>query len=253
MEAKEIYDRIQALDEQGIGRRDYEAVSELRDVYRLAYGESVESGCGDCIRKAYGKLQLLTFKFIEQMTNSKFKLKEDVLLPIGDFGTSEFLSKANLTDELAYQVLNKFPSLINQFEEYPKDKDGNLLKEGSKPAKIQDDVITPLDGGAPTQEQIDQAKAVLAAAGVENVTPLPGQELQLAATVGAAEDEAEIQADNETLEPEEEKEISYAEYLEGKSKEELQEIYKEEAGKDAPIRWAKKLLIDGILAAQKED
>lgn len=137
---------IEELDSVGIGQRTPAALSRLREVFLLVFGESVDSNCEGCIRKAYGKLQLITLNKLNNMENSKFKLKEGCLLPFGEFGSGEFLTKDNLTDAAAYQALSANPRLIYFFEEYPKDEEGNLLPaQEEEPVKAPEGDLTDLN------------------------------------------------------------------------------------------------------------
>lgn len=146
MTVQQKIDLIKSLDDAGIASRNEVAISHLKNVYERLKGISFSEGCGNCVRKAYGALQLMLINE-EIMENSNFKLKEGALLPIGEFGTAEFLSNDNMTDNKAYAVLSREPKLIGYFEEYPKNEAGELLpKNENLPAKTKNVVVTSLDG-----------------------------------------------------------------------------------------------------------
>lgn len=177
----EIMQRVKSLDSAGIASRTPEAIADLREVYLMAYGQSVTEGCGDCIKKAYGRLQLLTvdkLKTMKDSQDSNFKLKEGVVLPVGAFGSGEFLTAENMNDETAHKVLSKNPAFADFFEVYPKDADGKYKPDAKKekaPAKdakkidgsdetvdstpapaVTDTPATPLNG---SNEPVDQVPA----------------------------------------------------------------------------------------------
>lgn len=160
MNVNNLYQRIKNLDEQGIASRKPESLAELRDLYFMAFNQSVADGCGDCVRKAYGKLQLLTLNRIQEMVNSKFKLKQGFLLQQGGFGSGNFITNDNLTDKIAYKELTRDPQLIKYFDEYPKDDKGNLLaqKEEEKSADQENTVSSPLLDGKSAEDQLDALK-----------------------------------------------------------------------------------------------
>ena len=58
-----------------------------------------------------------------------YKLKNGTLLQMG-FGSGEFYTNANLTDEVAERYLAKYPERINYFAVYPED-----WKERIKPVE----------------------------------------------------------------------------------------------------------------------
>lgn len=155
MSSEDKVKAIEGLDSVGIWNREPSALSTLRDVFQSVFGESIDSNCEGCVRKAYGKLQLITLDKINNMEKSKFKLKEGVLLPFGEFGSGEFLSKANLTDTLAYQALEQNPSLLSFFSEYPKDEEGNLLEQESDESDDEDKdrvIKTDVNGNTLTED-----------------------------------------------------------------------------------------------------
>lgn len=80
----------------------------------------VRTSCNDCYRDAVYEMYSYLKKNGKMKEKSIYKLKNGVLLQMG-FGSGEFYTNANLTDEIAEKYLEEHPERINYFAIYPDD------------------------------------------------------------------------------------------------------------------------------------
>lgn len=89
----------------------------------------VKTSCNDCYRDAVFEMYAYLKKNGKMKEKTIYKLKNGTLLQMG-FGSGEFYTNANLTDEVAERYLAKYPERINYFAVYPED-----WKERIKPVE----------------------------------------------------------------------------------------------------------------------
>ena len=94
---------------------------EIETLYPEVLGkEFVKTSCNDCYRDAVFEMYAYLKKNGKMKEKSVYRLKNGALLQMG-FGSGEFFTNANLTDEAAERYLNLKPQGINLFSVYPDD------------------------------------------------------------------------------------------------------------------------------------
>lgn len=94
---------------------------EIETLYTEVLGkEFVKTSCNDCYRDAVFEMYAYLKKNGKMKEKSVYRLKNGALLQMW-FGSGEFFTNANLTDEAAERYLNLKPQGINLFSVYPDD------------------------------------------------------------------------------------------------------------------------------------
>jgi len=136
MNVKKTYSDIQKLSNllHLLGKRDLEAVNELKRIYQLVFNDMFELGCSNCHIRAYKELISLTLEDLIKMENQNFKLKKTALIEYPAGSAVFYSAKKGISDKDAIDYLTAIPKRIDQFEEYPKNADGSvkLTKESAK-------------------------------------------------------------------------------------------------------------------------
>ncbi|WP_445454108.1 hypothetical protein [Flavobacterium sp. 25HG05S-40] len=169
---KEQLKKLRDTDYQTIVSGKDNGVPFLTYVFKLHFKLFGET-CSSCPNKISGYIKKLkSFNTEKPMeTKSIFKLKEGATLPVP--GTSKVYSNANLTDEVAIEMLAKNQNRKALFASLPKDVDARI-------AKYREENQTETDGGKVVNFKVDnlvdigdkkltieQATALLAKVGVE--------------------------------------------------------------------------------------
>lgn len=142
---------------------------ERRGLLIKIYAETFEerdlcASCKEKVRNYYKKLRD-HFKIKEIMANSKYRLKEDAGVMQMEFGSAEFISNDNITDEIAEQFLKINPNRIVVFEEFPEDWE-DLISEDTQEETV--DVFG-------LKLTIEEVKELLSEAGItSNATTIKG-------------------------------------------------------------------------------
>lgn len=121
-----------------------EALKLLHTVYKQMFGEPVQKHCGDCLTKAFQRIQktahlnslnnsVLTNKNLETMKIKKFDdrnfvLKQGKVLDLGAMGV--LATNDNMTDELGVRILTDYPNMAKYFDKYPVNEQGELDLSG---------------------------------------------------------------------------------------------------------------------------
>lgn len=119
MEVSEVVDRLKEL-----GGKPSLSSSDKQEIEAL-YGEVIDkkfvrTSCNDCYRDAVIEMSVYLRKNGKMKEKSNYRLKNGVLLQMG-FGSSDFYTNANLTDEIAESYLAKYPENVNYFAKLPED------------------------------------------------------------------------------------------------------------------------------------
>lgn len=103
-------------------KTDIYKLQRLVGYYIQCYG-SVCAGCGgvDKYEEYYYKLKNEGITIMENQANSQFQLKRGAGPMSLTFGSSKFLSPANLTDDLAIEFLANNKKRIANFSKFPED------------------------------------------------------------------------------------------------------------------------------------
>ncbi|PRY51527.1 hypothetical protein B0I27_107113 [Arcticibacter pallidicorallinus] len=203
MTPQEIFDRIQALPMMVNikGSRNPETIKELDTIHKAVFGTGFTPGCKKCVVKAYHEVSDLTLEKLIAMSNAKFKLKKDVVIQFPAFSPNHF-SNANLSDKDAVKMLKTNPGLLQHFESYPKDDQGNVVldekqADAGKPSGTQldkplaKDVIAKI-GTAKTLDELDNLVA-----GDDRATVIAAAQKRLVEINAANTEPAEQDAENE--------------------------------------------------------
>ena len=91
----------------------------------------VRTSCNDCYRDAVYEMYSYLKKNGRMKEKTIYKLKNGVLLQMG-FGSGEFYTNANLTDDVAEKYLRLYPDRINYFALYPDDWEERLKEDKPK-------------------------------------------------------------------------------------------------------------------------
>lgn len=172
--------------------------SEIERYYHEALGKTFhKTSCSDCYHDAAIEIYLYLKRNGKMKEKSNYGLKNGILLQ-PEFGSSNFYTNANLTDEVAEKYLAKHPSNIKLFSVYPEDWEERvqnrinpapvinkelvselvaaLKVEGATDKIVKDSFKTyQIDGKKVTAKVLDahikEAKAQLEAEKSENVQP----------------------------------------------------------------------------------
>lgn len=122
-------------------KKDIYKLQKMVSYYRSVFGLD---GCLGCTKedrhlKFYQKLTAQGLQILENMENSNFSFDKQVIsgVPL-HFGSHITVTRANLTDELALEMLDYNANRISLFEKFPKDwkdKVAALKEEKAKAPK----------------------------------------------------------------------------------------------------------------------
>lgn len=120
---------------------DIQKLQKLVSYYRKVFDVDICSGCGgnEKYYQYYLKLKNEGLAIMENKEKSDFLLKNGVTGVPMEFGSSRYLTSANLTDELAIEFLSKNKKRIALFEKFPKDWETRVATEKTtdkKAAKV---------------------------------------------------------------------------------------------------------------------
>lgn len=105
--------------------------AEIEKLYPVVLDRNfVKTSCNDCYRDAVYEMYSYIRINGRMKEKTNYKLKNGALLQMS-FGSDEFYTNANLTDEVAEKYLAKYPERINLFAIYP----NNWEKRVKKAAK----------------------------------------------------------------------------------------------------------------------
>lgn len=134
-----VFDRLKEL-----GKVSAFSASEKEEIEKM-YADVldkrfVKTSCNDCYRDAVYEMYAYLKKNGKMKEKTVYKLKNGALLQM-QFGSGEFYTNANLTDEAAEKYLNKYPERIKFFAIYPYDWKARVKKRFSveSEAKEKDD------------------------------------------------------------------------------------------------------------------
>lgn len=124
-----IFDRLKEL-----GKASAFSASEKEEIEKM-YADVldkkfVRTSCNDCYRDAVYEMYAYIRKNGKMKEKTIYKLKNGALLQM-QFGSGEFYTNANLTDEAAERYLHKFPERINLFAIFPDDWKARVKKRFS--------------------------------------------------------------------------------------------------------------------------
>ena len=156
MEVLEVVDRLKELG--GIASLSSNDKQEIEALYAEVLDKKfVRTSCNDCYRDAVIEMSVYLKKNGKMKEKSNYGLKNGVLLQMG-FGSSEFYTNANLTDEIAETYLAKYPDNSNYFSKIPDDWKERVSKRFSVQynQNLLDDIIQSIKDGV-SKESIQES------------------------------------------------------------------------------------------------
>lgn len=119
MEVLEVVDRLKELG--GMASLSSNDRQEIEWLYREVLDKRfIRTSCNDCYHDAVIEMLVYLKKNGKMKEKSNYGLKNGVLLRMA-FGSSDFYTNANLTDEIAESYLAKYPENVNYFAKLPED------------------------------------------------------------------------------------------------------------------------------------
>lgn len=119
MEVFEVVDKLKELG--SIASLSPSEKAEIESLYQLVLDKKfARTSCSDCYHDAVIEMSVYLKKYGTMKEKSEYRLKNGVLLQM-NFGSSEFYTNANLTDEVAETYLAKYPNNVNYFSKLPED------------------------------------------------------------------------------------------------------------------------------------
>lgn len=116
---KELIEKLQRL-----GATRTLSCLEKQEIEKLYFDvldkKFVRTSCGDCYRDAAIEMVCYLKKHGKMKEKRLYGLKAGIVLQ-EEFGSSRFVTNANLTDEFAEKYLSENPQNINYFSKYPED------------------------------------------------------------------------------------------------------------------------------------
>jgi hypothetical protein len=160
--------KIRDTDYQTIVSGKDNGVPFLTYVFKLHYKLFGET-CSNCPNKLPGYIQKLksfnTKNQMETKTKSNYVLNGTCTIPVP--GTSKAYSNANLTDEIALELLAKNPNRKSLFSKLPKNVDALIEAHNSGNGKTATPLADNLVKIGDTVITIEQATSLLEKVGVE--------------------------------------------------------------------------------------
>lgn len=154
-----VTDVLQRLDElRALPLLAHSEKSEIENLYPEVLGKKfVRTSCNDCYRDAIIEMYLYLKKNGAMKEKCSYTLKKGALIQM-DFGSGEFYTNANLTDEVAEMYLSKHPDGRVLFASMPDDwYERSANRENGKAEELIEKTITMLEDG----KSDDEIKAVL--------------------------------------------------------------------------------------------
>lgn len=158
MNVSEVVDRL-----KGLGGKSSLSSSEKSEVASLYYDvlgkKFVKTSCNDCYRDAIIEMVVYLKKNGKMKEKSNYVLKNGVVLqPV--FGSSQFYTNANLTDEVAENYLASNPSASKLFSILPADWENRVsmrrLKSNAMDSELLNMIAESLNDGV-SEESIKES------------------------------------------------------------------------------------------------
>lgn len=142
MYIEEVVNRMQELG--SMASLSSSEKSEIERWYYEALGKKFQkTSCGDCYRDAAIEIYLYLKRNGKMKEKSNYGLKNGILLQ-PEFGSSDFYTNANLTDEVAETYLAKHPNNIKLFAVYPKDWEQRTKNRVLPASVINEELVSEL-------------------------------------------------------------------------------------------------------------
>lgn len=140
MEVKDVVDILQELG----GKPSYSAIDkdEIEHWYKEVTGKTfVRTSCSDCYHDAVIECIVYLKKHGKMKEKTEYTLKAGVLLQM-EFGSRDFYTNANMTDEIAETYLGKYPENIKFFAEYPEDWEAKVNARKKPSIELNEELVS---------------------------------------------------------------------------------------------------------------
>ena len=105
----------------------------------------VRTSCNDCYRDAIIEMSVYLKKHGKMKEKRAYKLKSGVLLQM-EFGSPDFYTNENLTDDIAEEYLKKYPDNVGYFAELPEDWEERIVGKAFDEKLLEEIVQAKKDG-----------------------------------------------------------------------------------------------------------
>lgn len=113
MEVTEVIERLKELG--GVTSLSFSEKAEVEGLYHDVLDKTfVRTSCNDCYRDAIIEMSVYLKKHGKMKEKRAYKLKSGVLLQM-EFGSPDFYTNENLTDDIAEEYLKKYPRQCRLF------------------------------------------------------------------------------------------------------------------------------------------
>lgn len=123
-------------------KRDKDLKNKVISIYKYLFDPKACASCKDRTPQYYNRIKKEGLQRFTNMENTNFKLREGIGAKQMDFGSSQFISNDNMTDELAIKFLKGNPQRISMFGEFPKNYKELLENKPKVEDKVEDKPVT---------------------------------------------------------------------------------------------------------------
>lgn len=144
MEVTEVIERLKELG--GVTSLSFSEKAEVEGLYHDVLDKTfVRTSCNDCYRDAIIEMSVYLKKHGKMKEKRAYKLKSGVLLQM-EFGSPDFYTNENLTDDIAEEYLKKYPDNVGYFAELPEDWEERIVGKAFDEKLLEEIVQAKKDG-----------------------------------------------------------------------------------------------------------
>lgn len=154
----DIIDVVNRLKELGsISSLSPSEKTEIEKLYNDVLDKNfTRTSCSDCYHDAVIETMLYLKKHGKMKEKSEYKLKNGVLLQM-EFGSSNFYTNDNLTNDIAEEYLAKYPGNANYFSKMPDDWQERVNNRGKAyDPQLLENVKLALEDGVSTDSILEE-------------------------------------------------------------------------------------------------
>lgn len=154
----DVIDVVNRLKELGsISSLSPSEKTEIEKLYNDVLDKKItRTSCSDCYHDAVIETMLYLKKHGKMKEKSEYKLKNGVLLQM-EFGSSNFYTNDNLTNDIAEEYLVKYPGNANYFSKMPDDWQERVNNRGKAyDPQLLENVKLALEDGVSTDSILEE-------------------------------------------------------------------------------------------------
>jgi hypothetical protein len=154
----DVIDVVNRLKELGsISSLSPSEKTEIEKLYNDVLDKKItRTSCSDCYHDAVIETMLYLKKHGKMKEKSEYKLKNGVLLQM-EFGSSNFYTNDNLTNDIAEEYLAKYPDNANYFSKMPDDWQERVNNRGKAyDPQLLENVKLALEDGVSTDSILEE-------------------------------------------------------------------------------------------------